>query len=352
MPTLRKQRLFLNSSDELLLHYCCTLAWQHQSLALPNPSVGAVVADQNGNIISSGVHIIAGSPHAEIIAMQKAYSALSGDKKILECKDSESIHRYLLESHKGIFAKCSLYVSLEPCNHYGKTPPCATLVASLGFAKVCIATCESNLVASGGLAYLAEHNINVSYIQSPTLKHIAQSLLIPFNALRTKRRFVLFKLATRLDGSYKNGYISCESAQIFTHNQRSICDYICISGATLRHDNPMLNARYAIEPYNNKHLPQVLVISRKDTALTQTNPSIKERIRFSHNPQDLEHLCGFIIIEGGWDLLESCRKYVDMILLIQSTKCINGEDNRHSFNGDFSFLHQMNLGEDIALWLQ
>ncbi|WP_343354045.1 bifunctional diaminohydroxyphosphoribosylaminopyrimidine deaminase/5-amino-6-(5-phosphoribosylamino)uracil reductase RibD [Helicobacter mastomyrinus] len=365
----------MRSSDELLLHYCCALAWQHQTLALPNPSVGAIVVAQNGEILATGVHIIAGSPHAEVLAIQAAYYKLTGDKQILNLTKSEDIHHYLLSHHQGIFQQCALYVSLEPCNHQGKTPPCAALVAALKFAKVCIAMCESHSLAAGGLTHLLTHNLNAFYVQSPAVQHIAQSLLLPFHTLRNKGRFTLFKLAKRLDGSYKNGHISHQDAQIFTHNQRSVCDYICISGNTLRHDNPLLNARYAIPPYNSLATQQVFILSRIQKSLESLKAStcadsqdsyrvskmletsynaLKHRIHFSDNPGEIENLQGFVIIEGGFELLATLRKNIDMLLIHQSLEAqhAEGEYLTHSFSGRFTLLHQMTLGEDIALWLQ
>lgn len=341
----------MHSSDELLLQHCCALAWQHQTLALPNPSVGALVLAPNGEILSSGVHIKAGDAHAEVIALRDAYYKLTQDKAIFQAKSPAAIHEYLLANHNGIFHQCSLYVSLEPCNHYGKTPPCALLIAKLKLAKVCIATTEAHIKAAGGLAYLLAQHINASFMQTQILNASAKALLLPFETLRNKGRFVLYKLAQRLDGSYKNGRISCEQSQVFTHNQRSVCDYICISGATLRNDNPQLNARYATPPYDNSATPEVLIFSHHLKALPVANPFLASRIHFSNNPKDIEGLEGFVIIEGGWNLLHTLRGYVDMLLIHQALICAQGEDLRHTFSGDFKLMASLNIGEDIALWL-
>lgn len=340
----------MHSSDELFLYHCCALAWQHQSLALPNPSVGALVVNANGHIIGSGVHIIAGGPHAEILAIKEAYIFLSKDNRISQCHTSESIHQYLLAHHQGLLSQCTLYVSLEPCNHYGKTPPCAALIAELGFAKVCIATRERHSLAIGGLEYLLAHHINAIHIESPAIAHIASSLLLPFEILRTKGRFVLFKLAMRLDGSYKNGQISHNVARTFTHNQRSICDYICISGATLRADNPKLNARFATAPYDNTKAPEAIIFSRTHSQMPKDS-ILLHRARFC---KDISNLQGFIIVEGGWNLLFALQDSIDMLLFIQSLTLKENEaiTHTHNINRNFMLLHQMPLGEDIAIWLR
>lgn len=342
----------MRSLDELILWHCCELAWEHQSLALPNPSVCAIVVSANGEILGTGVHIIAGSPHAEVLAIQKAYYALTKDEQILSCQSSESIHQYLLASHQNLFTQCSLYVSLEPCNHQGKTPPCATLIAHLKFAKVCIAISESHTLATGGLSYLLSQKINAFILPSPKIAHYAKSLLLPFDTLRTKGRFVLFKLAQRLDGSYKDGRISSQDSQNFTHNQRSVCNYICISGATLRADNPQLNARYATYPYNNTATPQVLVFSRTLRALPTPNPAIHNRVQFCENTHILRELQGFVIVEGGFAFLHNIREEIDMFLLLESPHCIQNEENHLGFDECFSLLHQAHIGKDIVLWLK
>ncbi len=346
---LKKQRLPLRSLDELLLHHCCTLAWEHQTLALPNPSVGALIVAPNEDIIGVGVHILVGSPHAEILAMKEAYYTLTQDKQILNLTESKDIHQYLLNNHQGIFTQCALYVSLEPCNHQGKTPPCAALIAELQFAKVCIATTESHQLAKGGLDYLLSKHINASV--NLVLEHYAKSLILPFETMRTKGRFVLFKLAQRLNGDYKNGRISCQDSQIFTHNQRSVCDYICISGATLRTDNPQLNSRYATTPYDSTKAPQVLVFSHTQNKLKAENKILENRVHFSADIRDVRELKGFVIIEGGYYLLHSMRSEIDMLLLMQSPHTTQDSQTQTGFDESFSLIHQNTLGSDVALWL-
>ncbi|TLD90448.1 bifunctional diaminohydroxyphosphoribosylaminopyrimidine deaminase/5-amino-6-(5-phosphoribosylamino)uracil reductase RibD [Helicobacter sp. MIT 03-1614] len=345
----------MSSSDELFLYYCCSLAWESQTLALPNPSVGALVVDKYGQILSQAVHKVAGSPHAEVLAIQAAYHTLSGDDEIVKLHKSKDIHTYLLAHHNGLFKECTLYVSLEPCNHYGKTPPCSQLLSSLGFSRVCIATNDTHALAAGGANYLSQVGINVCYIQSPTLQHLATHLLMPFEILRKNGRFALFKLALRLDGSYTQGRISSDISRQFTHNQRSVCDWICVSGNTLRNDNPQLNARYATLPYNNTHLPQVGIISRtlhRFDEIESSNIALsKNRVHFINDLSHFESLQGFVIVEGGWDLLHSLKEFIDMILIHQAFACDKGECLTHTLKTHFKLLHTMRLGEDMALWL-
>lgn len=339
MNLSKKQRLSLSSSDDLLIQHCCDIAWEAQTLALPNPSVGAIITRENGEILSKGVHSLAGTPHAEVIAIKQGYYALTQDSRILNLESSLELHDFLLSNHNGIFKNCSLYVSLEPCNHYGKTPPCANLIKELGFAKVIIGTKDSHTLASGGMQTLQEAGIPTSLSQ---IEQEAKKLLLPFEILRKKGRFVLFKIAMRLDGSYVNGQISAESSRIFTHNQRSVCDYLCISGATLRSDNPTLNARYALPPYDKHKQPKLCLFSTRES-----NP----RFHIFRHAQEIESLKGFVVVEGGLNLLYALREYIDMLLVHKAFFCIDSHLTQQSKAMDFELLHTMNLGKDLGLWL-
>ncbi|MCJ7765225.1 MAG: bifunctional diaminohydroxyphosphoribosylaminopyrimidine deaminase/5-amino-6-(5-phosphoribosylamino)uracil reductase RibD, partial [Thiovulaceae bacterium] len=125
-------------------------AWEYQGLTFPNPAVGSAVVDQYGKIISVGVHERAGEPHAEVHALQMAYSILKDESAVLALSSSEEIHQYLLANHDNIFADCSLHVTLEPCAHLGKTPSCATLIKALGIKKVVIGHLDPDARAAGG----------------------------------------------------------------------------------------------------------------------------------------------------------------------------------------------------------
>lgn len=330
----------MTSSDDLLIKHCCDIAWEAQTLALPNPSVGSIITRENGEILSQGVHNLAGAPHAEVIAIKQGYYALTQDSRILNLESSLELHNFLLSNHNGIFKNHSLYVSLEPCSHYGKTPPCANLIKELGFAKVIIGTRDSNTLAAGGMQILQEAGIHTSLSQ---IQEKAKKLLLPFEILKKRGQFVLFKIAMRLDGSYTSGQISAKTSRIFTHNQRSVCDYLCISGATLRSDNPTLNARYALPPYNKHKQPKLCLFSMREN-----NP----RFQIFRHAQEVESLKGFVVIEGGFKLLYALREYIDMLLIHKAFFCIDSNLTQSSNPMEFELLHTMNLGKDLALWLR
>lgn len=107
-------------SDEALMHIALEKAWAFQGLTFQNPAVGAVICDEEGNIIAAGAHEKAGEAHAEVNAIKKAYFALSHDTTIENLKTPLEIHKYLYENHQGLFYDKSIYITLEPCNHEGK----------------------------------------------------------------------------------------------------------------------------------------------------------------------------------------------------------------------------------------
>lgn len=343
----------MNSRDELFLRECCFLAWSKQTLALPNPSVGAIVCDESGRIIGRGVHSKAGLPHAEVLALQEAYYRLSGDEQILSLAQSQDIHDYLLAHHNSLFMYCTLYVSLEPCNHQGKTPSCASLLIALKPARVCVGIKDPHILASGGFERISQAGIHIEFIESDSIKTLTSHLLLPFEVLRKTGRFVLFKIAQRLDGSFKDGRISSDLSRRFTHNQRSVCDWIVISGQTFRTDTPKLNARYATPPYDNQALPKIAILSQSLQA-SCVEMSLKQReIRILHELNQLSELSGFVVIEGGWNLLSFVRPFVDMLLVHQAFCLQDGVQSAFSckVSSHFKLLHSMALGEDMALWM-
>lgn len=355
--------------NSLLLNHCIDLAWQTQTLALPNPSVAAIVTNSNGEILGIGTHCLAGSPHAEVIALKNAYIKLTNDTSLQSIESSDEIHKFLIAKHKDIFNQCYLFVTLEPCNHYGKTPPCANLIKELDLAKIFIAAKESSAIAQGGADILRQSNIIVEFATSSIAKN-AKDLLYPFEMLRDKNSFVLFKLATRLDGSYNanttsGARISGADSQKFTHNQRSICNHIIISGNTLKTDNPLLDSRFADIKYKPKSiqedsnlarfLPKVSILSRSLKELPKESNLAKQTSRDIKICNDISQLdlSGFCIIEGGLTMLDSVLPFIDMLLLhISTSLCPNPSHLTHNVLHNFKLLKSVNFTQDLALWLK
>ncbi len=186
----------------------------------PNPCVGAVIV-QGDKVISRGYHKKAGTPHAEINALQKA-----GDQAI----------------------GATIYVTLEPCNHTGRTPPCSHAVADAGIKRVVVGMTDPNpLVNGSGNSYLIEQGLEVLSgvlekecieINRPFIKHIS-----------TGKPFVVMKAGMSLDGklSYqdgKPGQMTGEKSHRQLHSLRNNIDAILIGSGTVTADNPSLTTRY------------------------------------------------------------------------------------------------------------
>ncbi len=186
----------------------------------PNPRVGAVILDKNGNLISEGFHFKAGMPHAEAMA----FSNLKNDAK-----------------------GGTMYVNLEPCCHHGKTPPCVEKVISSGINKVYVSIQDPDKRVSGkGIKRLKEAGIQVHLGLCEKESLDLNKDFIHRNI--TKKSFGVLKWAMSIDGriSLKNGkskWITSEESRSLVHSFRAEFDAIVIGGNTLRKDNPLLTTR-------------------------------------------------------------------------------------------------------------
>ncbi|MFM7312537.1 MAG: bifunctional diaminohydroxyphosphoribosylaminopyrimidine deaminase/5-amino-6-(5-phosphoribosylamino)uracil reductase RibD [Cyanobium sp.] len=186
----------------------------------PNPLVGAVVLDAAGVLAGEGFHARAGEPHAEVGALRQAGERARGG---------------------------TLVVTLEPCCHHGRTPPCSEAVIAAGLARVVVAMGDPNpRVAGGGLAQLRAAGLEVI---AGVLEREARALNAPFlHRLSTGRPLGILKWAMSLDGrtALPNGasqWISAPPARGWVHGLRSRCDAVIVGGGTVRADDPLLTSR-------------------------------------------------------------------------------------------------------------
>ncbi len=191
----------------------------------PNPRVGAVILDKDGNLISEGFHYMAGTPHAEAMAFNN-----------------------LKKDPKG----GSMYVNLEPCCHQGKTPPCVDKIISSGIRNVYISIQDPDKRVSGrGIKLLKEAGI---YVHLGLCKKESSELNKDFiHRNITKKAFGVLKWAMSIDGrvGLKNGkskWITNEESRTLVHSLRAEFDAIIIGGNTLREDNPLLTTRGSKKP--------------------------------------------------------------------------------------------------------
>jgi len=195
-------------------------AWKYQGLTYPNPAVGCCIVGEYGELLAVEAHHKAGKPHAEVMALKSAYYKLTQDSKIFNLTNSSEIHHYLLTYHNNIFNNITVFTTLEPCSHIGKTPSCATLLSKLKVKKVFVGSLDSNKEASNGNKILKDSGIE---IVSDVLKKECDDLLEPFNRFKDDN-FVFFKWAQRLDGTTDTGIVSSKDSRKNVHAMRDVCD--------------------------------------------------------------------------------------------------------------------------------
>jgi len=329
--------------DNFFMELALCEAWKFQVLTYPNPAVGCTVVNHENELLAVEAHQKAGGPHAEVLALQKAYLKLTNDEKILSLTASHEIHNYLLTHHNGCFKDVTLHVTLEPCSHEGKTPSCANLIASLGVKSVVIASADKTDKADGGEEILVNSDISVSH----SALHVrSNALLEPFTKW-TKERFVFFKWAQRLDGSVEGGAISSLDSRTLVHKMRSVCDLLIIGGETVRVDRPTLDARLC-----TGKAPDVLIVSRSKE-FDKTIPLFEVLNRKVHIESDFEKLKDYkcIMIEGGSTMFELSKNSVDYYLSFIAPKmggkiCMNHKESQ------FELLHVSKEAEDLCLWMK
>jgi diaminohydroxyphosphoribosylaminopyrimidine deaminase/5-amino-6-(5-phosphoribosylamino)uracil reductase len=286
-------------------------AWKYQLLTYPNPAVGAVVVDKNNNILSIEAHKNAGEPHAEVLALKSAYLKLFPQSNIAQLTNSFDIHNFLLRYHNDIFCDCFLYVTLEPCNHIGKTPSCANLIKNLKLKKVIIGTKDTNQLATGGINTLQNANINTILLDSKD----ALELLYPF-AKWQKDRFHFFKLAIKPNGKCDGGYITTQDSLNLVHHIRTKLDLLIIGGNTVRIDRPTLDSRF-----NKINKPPNILIYSTQKDFDHTIPLFQVPNRKVTITNDISNIKEkFVMYEGGYNLLDKVYQNIDYFMLFVSHK--------------------------------
>ncbi|MBQ4132136.1 MAG: bifunctional diaminohydroxyphosphoribosylaminopyrimidine deaminase/5-amino-6-(5-phosphoribosylamino)uracil reductase RibD [Desulfovibrionaceae bacterium] len=198
------------------------LAQQGLPAVSPNPAVGAVLL-QDGKVVAEGRHEYFGGPHAEVNCLADA-------------------------ARRGIDPKnCSMLVTLEPCSHHGKTPPCTEAVLQAGVPELLVGCADPTPKAKGGAELLRQHGVRV---EMGVLEAECRGLISDFLHWQTSELpFVSLKMAATLDGfiatrAGKSRWISGPSARQRVHWLRATSHAVLIGGGTLRADDPLLNVRF------------------------------------------------------------------------------------------------------------
>ena len=225
----------MDPMDEVWMERALDLAALGRFTTSPNPMVGAVVLDANGQLAGEGFHAAAGQPHGEVLALQQAGVRARGG---------------------------SLYVTLEPCCHHGRTPPCTDAVLAAGIRRVVVAMADPDpRVAGGGLERLRQAGLTVVQgVGETRARALNQAFL---HRVRHGRPWGVLKWAASVDGRIAtqagaSQWISGAPARRWVHRLRSQCDAVLVGAGTVRSDNPLLTSRGQRQPE-----PRRVVLSRR-----------------------------------------------------------------------------------------
>lgn len=347
---------------------CIELARQAEGRTSPNPMVGAVVVDDQGRIIAEGFHQKAGEPHAEVIALDQAGDTARG---------------------------ATLFVSLEPCCHHGKTPPCSDRVIKSGVKRVVCAMVDPNpKVGGGGVQALKNAGIDVvTGILESEATYLNRAFL---KSIKSGLPWVAIKMAVTIDGkiadrSRASRWITGEEARRFVHELRNAHDALMIGGATAQHDDAQLTVRDIRDGRNPMRVildtqlqlsPSSAVASNEDglTHIFASAGSIQKRqsefastrtslipIATKNEHLDIQEVLAYlgrsrvlsVLCEGGGRLASNLLPYADELYWMIAPKIMNDEAAVPALSGgessDVSSLHKWKLrefrrlGEDVLL---
>lgn len=329
-------------NDNFYMKLAIDEAWKYQLLTYPNPAVGCVVL-KNGELLSIEAHKQSGLAHAEVNALKAAFLKKNPNDYLKTINDSFKIHEYLIQHHNGFFNDCTLYVTLEPCNHIGKTPSCAHLIKELKPNRVVIGYKDLNKEASGGIKTLENENIDVTL---GCMEKEAYELLYPFIQW-SKGTFIFYKMAQTLNGSI-DGSISSNQAKAYVHTLRDKIDLLLIGGNTVRSDKPILDSRYVAG-----RAPNIMIYSKKKL-FDQNIPLFKIPNREVIISDDLFKLLDykFVMVEGIYHLMDILKDKIDYFVLLVSPKIRNGINALNELNIDFEIVHENYIGEEKIIFLK
>ncbi|MCX5697620.1 MAG: bifunctional diaminohydroxyphosphoribosylaminopyrimidine deaminase/5-amino-6-(5-phosphoribosylamino)uracil reductase RibD [Candidatus Omnitrophica bacterium] len=327
---------------EYYMKLAMRLALKAKGKTAPNPMVGAVVV-KNGKIIGRGYHEKAGAAHAEVKALEKAGKNALGAR---------------------------LYVTLEPCAHFGRTPPCVDKIISSGIKEVYVGMIDPNPVNNGkGIQALKKHHIKVEVgILQDRLKMMNEAFI---KYITRGLPLVTVKVAQSLDGKIATSggdskWITSDKARVYAHRLRKDFDAIMVGVNTVLRDNPWLDPWFSkkdlIKVIVDTQLstpPGANIFSRKSSVIIATLPSpagqetenrqmlaqkarileVKERAGQVNLRDLLKKLAQqgilSILVEGGGTLIGSLfdEGLVDKALFFVSPKVLGGKDAISSVEG-------------------
>lgn len=309
----------------VLMKKCIELARQAEGNTSPNPLVGCVILDKDGNEVSTGFHAKYGDNHAERDALLKLKNG--------EEKDG------------------TLIVNLEPCSHFGKTPPCADLIIERGIKKVVIGMRDVNpIVAGNGIKKLKDAGIEV--IENVLEDECRALNEIFIKNMKEKKAFIAIKTAATLDGKIAthNGsskWITSEKAREEVKNIRKRYDAIMTSSSTILADNPTMAHRKKIilDRELKTNLKSTIYRNGEIYLFNASSDKLQDGINFiktpvKNNKLDLDFILKkvyelgimSILIESGGRLNGEALRYADKIYHFIAPKITGDNSSKSCFN--------------------
>ena len=319
----------------------------------PNPKVGAVIFDDEGKIVSEGWTQEYGRDHAEADALRKIGFKAPG---------------------------LNMAVTLEPCNHYGKTPPCAKAILEAGIRRVFVAKKEENAKAVGGLDFLVQNGVKGALVKG-FAGEVEEINRFFFKGIRTNLPWITVKVAASKDDFItqrvgERCIISGSEAQIYVHKLRSEHSAIAVGAKTVNIDDPLLTVRL-VEGFD----PQPVIFSRNfslnlNSKIMKRDPviftsalqarEIKDAMaKIEILPENFElkvalsilytkYKINSVLLEGGANLVKTFMEagFVDEFQLIESEKVFGSglklfdENGKKLFENSFNPTHSEKLGND------
>jgi diaminohydroxyphosphoribosylaminopyrimidine deaminase/5-amino-6-(5-phosphoribosylamino)uracil reductase len=283
------------------LEHAARIALRGHGRVEPNPMVGSVVLDAKGAVIGEGHHARCGEAHAERIALSRAGSASRGG---------------------------TLYCTLEPCAHQGRTPPCTDAILESGLKRVVFGTLDPNATASGGAELIRSAGIDVRHL--PT--EATEVLNAPYvHRIRTGLPWMIAKWAQTIDGRIATAggdsrWISSDRSRRLVHRERGRVDAVMTGIGTLLADNPRLTPRQTRSP---RRIPERIVVDGAlqtpiDCTLVTTANEVPTIILCHPGASDGPH--GALLRERGV-VLEHFQSDEDLPETMRRLRARRGHDN-------------------------
>ena len=294
------------TNDEKYMRRAIQLAKCGEATVAPNPMVGAVIV-YKGRIIGEGYHQKYGGPHAEVNAVR---SVRSVEGKTIHCQCGDNT----LSEARQYFAQSTMYVTLEPCSHWGKTPPCCDMIIANGFGRVVVGMQDPNAKVDGeGIRRMREAGIEVFV---GVLEDECRAINPCFHTYHSLRRpKITLKWAQMSDGtmgckmeSGQRLHISTPFTEMLVHRLRSRCQAIMVGTNTAIQDNPSLTTRLwrgasplRVTIDRKGRLQDTLKVLNDEVETVVYRNEILSEILYDLHKRGVQHL----MVEGGSKLLQS-----------------------------------------------